>query len=760
MDVGPPVWRWTSPLVTSAIMRPQRFKLALELLEPEQWARFETLASAFLVPEFPDLRTVAGVGDRGRDAELFQPAGDETVLLQYSVAEDWAGKVNATVRKIRAEDGFPKARDLIYVTNQRIGASADDLKGAIRKDSGLVLDVRDQTWFVDRFALDAQRSAAAEAFAADVVDPYLAAEGVIDAKAPALSDHEARAALVYLSLQWSDDSRSKGLTKVCFDALVRAVLRDSDSEHRVERAEVRKRVAAIVKGTQRERVDTYTDSALARLSGKAIRHWKQADEFCLSSAERARITDALEDVELQGRELEDALVWEVALTAEALGMRPPSNVRRLAECVRTSIETILLRQGESFASAVESDGAVAAPPDLAGTVANAMEAHDCDPADHGGQAGELVERTTRAVLAAPAEPVQRHFRTVANAYTLFAFLRETPDVQSAVKKMFSVGDIWLDTSVLLPLFGEKLVDDPAHRRYTGMFRAAREAGLNLHVIPGVLEELSKHMDRALACSRATDPWVGRVPFLLVAFTLAGEDPAAFPRWIEEFRGTRRPEADIAQYLHEEHGITVESLERDADRAGIELRGAVQEVWHSAHERRRGSGPSALDSTTLARLVSHDVENYVGVVMRRKRQTDSAFGYRAWWLTLDRTAFALRAKLRSDLGGDAPDSPVMSPDFMVTYLALGPLRGSIRKADEVELPLPTSEFTIVETFSDLLEEAKRIREEMAGQSDRIVRRAVRDRLDEFRRREGVEARGGVVAMEDTLKQKLASASGAT
>ena len=42
------------------------FKLALDRLEPSDWEHFENLASAFLVPEFENLRTMASpAGDGG-----------------------------------------------------------------------------------------------------------------------------------------------------------------------------------------------------------------------------------------------------------------------------------------------------------------------------------------------------------------------------------------------------------------------------------------------------------------------------------------------------------------------------------------------------------------------------------------------------------------------------------------------------------------------------------------------------------------------
>ena len=74
-------------------------------------------------------------------------------------------------------------------------------------------------------------------------------------------------------------------------------------------------------------------------------------------------------------------------------------------------------------------------------------------------------------------------------------LRETPDVQGAVEKMFSHGKIWLDTSIVLPLLAEPLFDGQTGR-FTRMLEASHEAKLELFVTWGVIEEIERHMNRS------------------------------------------------------------------------------------------------------------------------------------------------------------------------------------------------------------------------------------------------------------------------
>src|SRR4051812_20679853 len=54
------------------------------------WDRFERLCLEFLAFDFRDIRQTANPsGDKGRDSELFSPEGEPTIVLQYSLREDW-----------------------------------------------------------------------------------------------------------------------------------------------------------------------------------------------------------------------------------------------------------------------------------------------------------------------------------------------------------------------------------------------------------------------------------------------------------------------------------------------------------------------------------------------------------------------------------------------------------------------------------------------------------------------------------------------
>lgn len=731
-------------------MSRQKLELALELLRPGSWERFEEFASAFLAPQYPNLRSVGTPsGDLGRDAEIFRVDGAPTVLFQYSVTEDWPSKIRQTASRVR--ENFSDALVLTYVTNQVIGAKADSVRQAIQEEHGLFLDLHDRTWFADR-AEDPARQGAVVALIEDVLQPYLTGRGVIEGKAQALSSIESRAALLYLGLQWEDANREKGLTKLSFEALVLTVLRGTDLENRVVRAEVRDRVRALVPGHDDALVDGYTDSALKRLEKSRVRHWRQPDEFCLSFAETEHQAERLAQVASDDLELVRELTETMAAHCQEAEVEC-TDMEAMASRVRRVIERFFLSRGEAFASSLTTGTYEFVPTELLReiVIAEIGESGAFPVSGDGVGVGMAVAET---VLTHHSDRVQRYLRSLSDAYTLLAFLRETPDVQGAVTKMFAHGEIWLDTSVVLPLFAEELLDPP-RRSYTNMIAAARESGLTFRVTPGVIEEIDRHMNAAVVYAKrqwAGDRWNGRLPFLYTTFAMSGRARDSFSDWIERFRGRLRPEADIADFIEREWGIEVASLEEDASRAPVELRGAVQEGWHEVHEQRRARGDTIVDSMTTHRLVDHDVENYLGVVMKRSRERASAFGYTSWWMTLDNQAYGMRSRLRDALHAQPPDSPVISPDFMVNYLAIGPLRSRVPKSVEATLPLLT-EVAGHDMPEELIDLADRLRTEQAGLDEHVIRRNVRDGLDAARRRIGELTQRGTAGMEEDLQREL-------
>lgn len=728
-------------------MPQSRIELALSLLSPSDWRVFEKFASEFLAVEFPSLRTTASpAGDGGRDAELYSPLEDSTVVVQMSVQQDWDAKIRQTVKRLG--ETLPRVTELIYATNQTIGADGDALKRKLRREAKISLDIRDRHWFVERAGAPAQRAVAAETLAKQFVDPLIMRTGVQGRPVP-LKDEEARIALLQLALDVADTSSERNLTKSCFESLVIAALRGTSSDDMRTRAEVHRAIAAFVPAGVPGQLEALIDGALARVAKKngPIKHHRSSDQFHISHAEATLLKEQTARFLLEEQALGDELA---ARALRAVGEdQGEIDSDELGVQLRSILETVILQRAEDFAAAVTTGESVHVDAQaLLNEASRAGSSLRVSP--------ESAVEAIQDVLATPSSSTTAHLRRLADSYTLFAFLRQTPDVQKVVLTVFADGKIWLDTSAVLPLIAETLLDSPDHRHYTQLLRAASDAGLELLVTPGVIEEVERHLNLCAAfCHVPLDEWNGRVPFIYSAYIYSGRASGMFLSWLEGIRGRARPEDDVREYLHDLFSISEESLEELADAADPILRAAVKELWMEQHDQRRQSmDPGQIDPATVARLVAHDVENTIGVLEMRKSESASPMGYRSWWLTMDRTALRIKSYLRDRMGSDAPkSSPALSPDFLSQYLQLGPMRASLERGDSVALPVILDVSHLENVPRELIDFSDEFRSNHAGVEERVLRRMVRDQLDEHRTRLGPIAAGGWNAMEKSINDRI-------
>lgn len=737
----------------------QRFQWALANLESTQWRLFERVATAFLADEFPTLRPTAGEsGDGGADGLLFRLEEDPSLLVQISVRRDWRSKINETCERVLTT--FPEVRVLIFVTNQVIGAEHTKARKEVRKRFKLHLDPRDREWLIANRNASSATMAEAEELAHAIVDPILANPGdTIQRQAQALDDLEAKAAFVYLGLQWADDNREKGLTKVCFEAIVRSVLRDTTSDARMSRDRVHYLVEQLLPAHNTGVLGTQVNGALNRLSKRYIRHWQKLDEFCLTWDERTRLAERLTNLTTLDDALRSELRSKVSISVREsdIDAIADKEMDELVDFSRTVIERVLLDRGEAFATSVtHGRGEDVRYTDVEAVVDKVMTQRKINLS----LPVHVLAATLQSLLIEPPAEVHQYLKNLADTYTLFAFMRETPDVQSAVVKMFSDADLWLDTSVVLPLIAEELLE-PEVRAHSQLLGAARECGLRLFITGGVLEELVTHVRRSGAYANALgrDGGArGEPPFLFSTYKLAGREISGFSQWLENFCG-RDPEADLLDYLGEEHGIELAPLADFAEKASIELRAAVAEVWHEVRDgranRQERLGLPVMDAATRAKLVGHDVENYLGVAMRREQRGErrSAFGYKSWWLTLDRTAFRVAAEIGNRIKEKTLASPAMSPDFMLNYLSIGPVRKRLSRKSEESLPLMLNLSVMDAVPPALIELADELRAQLHGLNPRVVRRKIRETLEDAKRLMGPTAEAGELGLSEDIKRRL-------
>ena len=501
-------------------MNRKLFELALDKTRSSDWEYFEELSSGFLASEFTSLRTMASPsGDGGRDSELFSSDGATYVAVQYSVAKDFDPKVMRTIKWL--EENFDQIRVLIYCTNQQIGAKGDALKQkCIGK--GVSLDIRDKSWFLERYELDDNKYSCASQLVDVIARPFLESESIIEKSRPALTSIESKVALTYLGMQWEDENTDKGLTKVAFESLVRAALRNTSSENRMARIEVHKNVVEFIPSSDPAEIEKCVNSALNKLNKKVIRHWIKEDEFCLTYEEVNRIQERVAETECEEVEFSNEVERLVGNEREDSDHINDENIQEISNRILRIIDHYLIKSGESFASSVLHG-------DICLNDHNTL--NNCiflDINDFPSSESYLVHfpdialNVIARLLSSDLSAVKTHLKKISDTYTLYSFLRETPDVQKVTKKIFSHGKIWLDTTIVLSLLVETFYRDEQHKKYSDIAHSLIESGVELCVTDGVVREVLQHINISLTCSRRSlSQWNGRIPFLYYHYVEQG-----------------------------------------------------------------------------------------------------------------------------------------------------------------------------------------------------------------------------------------------
>lgn len=715
-------------------MNRKLFELALDKTRPSDWEYFEELSSGFLASEFTSLRTMASPsGDGGRDSELFSSDGNTYVAVQYSVSEKFDAKVMKTIKRL--EEGFGQIRVLIYCTNQQIGAKGDVLKQKCL-NKGVSLDIRDKSWFLERYELDDNKYNCASRLVDVIARPLLESEAIIEKSRPALTSMESKAALTYLGMQWEDEKTDKGLTKIAFESLVRAALRNTNSDNRMARIDVHKKVLTFLPSSEPDEIKKYVDSALNRLSKKVIRHWTKEDEFCLTHEEVCRIQDRVAETECEEIEFFNEIRRLVVNEREDSDHISDENIEEISNRILRIIDKYLIKSGESFATSVVS-GEICLNDQ--NTVKNCIFT---ELSEHPTNSQYLVYfpdialNVIARLLSSDLLAVKTHLKKISDTYTLYSFLQQTPDVQKVTKKIFGHGKIWLDTTIVLPLLVETFYREEKDKKYTKIASSLIKNGVELCVTDGVIREVLHHINIATVCSRRNiNQWNGRVPFLYYHYVEQGYEPSKFASSTEVFHGLYRAEDDIEEYLKHHFNISVECLVDALDLVDKETRFRIEALWSEAHRGRRNeNGNGEFDEAITEALIKHDVESYVGVIGMRRNEQSSELGYKHWWLTIDSLAWKIRNKIEKEFD-KPPSSPLMSLDFLANTLSFGPLRSSFSRGQEQLLPLFFEADASEYMPRELIEIANRVREENEGQPEHVIRRKVRDTCDRMKRRYG-------------------------
>jgi hypothetical protein len=697
-----------------------RLQFALQHLQSSDWQAFEQLASSFAAVDFPDLRTIAGVGDEGRDAVLYS-VSTPSVVLQYSIVEDWASKIKSTLKRLA--DAGHECTSLIYFTSRKIGVAGDSVKSALLQD-GVALDIRDRAYFVDRVYHSRGQELAADEFANRIVNPLLPTDDLV--RHSPVQDPQLRAGLLYLELQARDMAGGRNIVRLSYDSLVLATLRDTDASTRMTQDDILDALKDVLPGRDQHELEQGIKGALKRLrQRRQVNYTGKDGSYNLQFEQRERRDAQALELLVEREAARSALIDLTRSAADELDIPvEETKLDAFVDLLESLFEVVLERQGNQFAEAVRLQAGTALRQDVRaaaddlvsqkpGTVNSFKVGRDA-------LVDLLVEAMAGALLLGGS--VRTQLRQLADAYTLLAFMRETPDVQRAVSHFFSRGTLIFDTTALLPCFGETLIDEE-DRSYTNLIRGALAAGMELFVTSGVCNEIYSHFKRSIACSRLGAAWKGPVPLVYGDWRACAKG-GSFSDFADRFIG--QGEEDVQFFLETALGFATINLDDAIEGMSKHVRYEVEEIWRERKRLKPGASDMEVDI-----LLRHDIDMYFGVLGLRRGEVRDLFGYEAWWVTEDGNAIGMFKNARG-ASVEVPSDPCMSPTFLSAVLSIGPRSDAIPSTQRTQLPLALAMQRHGFGVEGLTALANEIRAEFAHEPEWFIRRKIRERMNELKR----------------------------
>ena len=269
---------------------------------------------------------------------------------------------------------------------------------------------------------------------------------------------------------------------------------------------------------------------------------------------------------------------------------------------------------------------------------------------------------------------------------------------------------------------------------TYLLHAARQYGMTLVTKTAFVDEVVTHLQNALMTYNNYQEMRYRdeVQEIVAVYFTRQSTTESFSEFVSRFIGDRDPRRDLADFLCHELEISIDDEERHVDEEELADRERLISGWIAAIDDQRGA---RMDPDKQRLLAEHDVDAILAIDRRRRADSGNRdYGHRWWWLTLDRRAFRLEASLRQEA-----TSACMSPDYLVRYLSVKPMRRGSRSSLRDSLPLAVEIVNLELLAAQYCRRAVTVLAKMHAAPAYRRRRVIRDLHDEERSRQrGQEA----------------------
>ena len=654
-------------------MLSKRLEAAFKMTTEEHALAFERFANAFLLYDFPELAGIGGKKDKGIDARLVNAAtGKLLLVVQSCVSPRTAArkKIFDTLKKLKGN--MPST--FIYCTSATIGLSLDETKKELRQE-GVLLDVYDSVWFIQRALTTEDRTSLCRSYASQVVNPLLSTVEPTQLYSEVLSENEERMAIQYLEAHSIDRARGRNLTKALFDALTIYVLRNSNSENRpLTVNEITTAIASMFPAGHHVRINEIVPARIKSLvKNKVVNYHTQEDKYILSYSNHQKLKEQLET--LKQREITFRAFLREALigAAESNEIDYDYNCDSLVQLGHNCILWYMREQGKQLQNPIENLISIFNTEEL---LTQYLSREQVDIKKKGLNLDVIMDMLPLAlyeIISSSNEEIREYLRSKSDVFVSQAFLQATPDVQKACKKLLSRDIVYLGTTILIHCVAEKYTEG-ASRQLISTLETAKQLNIKIKTFKPFIEELVAHLKGPVLLEwinhfqdiklESHDVRLSIAPKLIAVFEhYSKTNDKTVEDIVYDIIGMSNHVENAIEFLREEFGIITEEI---PDRPSVDEQSEWEKIfglWLNAKKRWQ-----KMSEDRFELLVRHDVNAYTAI-----RQLRSAipvegdnYGHKIWLLTLDRMYWKIPGLLNKD--DDFSYQVAMSMDYLISFVA--------------------------------------------------------------------------------------------
>ena len=713
-------------------------KTALEKVSGDHFEQFANAAFADLIG--PDFIPLGGHHDWGADGLLSTVTSSKRphVFYQFSVEEDFRGKIRKTVARLR-EVG----RDVntLYYATSRVIPRPDIAENELGDELKVIVRLRDGSYLANQVNSSPSILAAYDTYLA----PSLAYLSDLQSS-PLLAEDDAKInSAVYVFLRNELESReSGGAAEGLADGLIIWALRETGAtEGRfLTQIEILTQIEKDVPGVASvlKEVIPHRLKALSRIpqqKQRPVRHHAQGDNYCLSFDLRSKIQN--ENLQAEALKREVFSIYRIRILSHS-AYATDAFIATVSKVSLGTIQRCLEKEGIEFAAFL--CGHSQEPTPVKRWIEECLLEEKVGQSDY-NTVYKSVEFVLHAALHTPSKEERLLYSRVASVYTILFCLRTEPKLIQYFERMAGHFRFYVGADVLVCALAERFMDSE-QKFFTNALQLVRASGGKMVLTEPVLEEVQHHIvavdqefrNHYMDCEEAiTENNLEIVNRPLIRAYFQGKlsspqhSPKNWPQFLNNYCDPRAINTDkgkeeLRKYLMTQIGLEFENrklIEEDCKARDVKKLATLLQPYKKKTQL-------AWNDALMANLV------YVRRTQGKEADDISGFGIRTWWLTNE----VAITGFTKDLVGKEGTSYLMRPDFMLNFLTL--------------LPKKQQAKAIFETLFPSLLGVHLARDHSPGHVERLHKY-----LDEIKAVDPARRRVLVAQKSDQLKADLRSAS---